>query len=318
MRNKALVSVTLVFLMIGWAGRLDAQDLGTHTRAVPDGAVRTPDADVEPYGVAVSPAIYLVNFLLLYFSSPDVAADMPAYRAPLPQEVYACLVENPHGCHYPDMAPYFAEQALETGGRRNRQTFWPIECQIDQTWQKLAPPEFRGPQQINQPLGRKKADSLARFLGIGQDMILTDVQYRCMTGVFPRSDEHGRETIRRCLYDLTNSKGSAVVPLSSYGLSLDEEERVRSNCAPDAPCLDFNQLAVSGDLLAIAVECGFPDKLANLFAQTPLWRLANDGVACQETWAPPCIVETVRPGCGGRPRGECAPPGATGSPAGQR
>jgi hypothetical protein len=77
-------------------------------------------ADVAPFGVPLAPPIYLVNFLLLYWSSPESATYMPGYRAALPQEVYQCLFENPDGCHYGDMTKYFAEQALARGGSQTR------------------------------------------------------------------------------------------------------------------------------------------------------------------------------------------------------
>jgi hypothetical protein len=311
MRTKNFLNVTLIILVIVWAGSLYAQERGTHPSMVPEAAFGPPSAFVEPFGVAVSPGAYLANFLLLYFSSPELGANMPAYRAALPQEVYQCLVENPEGCPYPDMAKYFAEQALEIGGSRNKHTFWPSSCQIDPRWQALAPPVYRQPDQINQPLGRKKADQLARLLGMDQDMILTEEQYQCQIGTPPR--DPAREIVFLCEKDLSNSNGNAVIPLSSYGLSLNAQGDVRSNCAPHAPCLEFNKLAL-GPLEEIAKECGFVDKLGRLFNQTPLLEFLNEGVACQREWGPEgdpprpsCIVETACPGNGGQSNNSCAP-----------
>ncbi len=113
MRTKSFLNVTLVFLVILWAGCLYAQERGTPRVRAMEAASRAQTVYVEPFGVPVSPAMYLVNFILLYVSKPEIAANMPAYRAALPQEVYQCLGENPEGCPYPDMAKYFAEQALE-------------------------------------------------------------------------------------------------------------------------------------------------------------------------------------------------------------
>ncbi len=91
------------------------------------------------FGVPLSPSIYLLNFILIYFTNPEIAANMPAYRARIPQEVYKCLVENPEGCPYADMAQYFDdEQPLES-----ENTSWPIYCQTDPRWQALAPPEYQ-------------------------------------------------------------------------------------------------------------------------------------------------------------------------------
>ena len=38
-----------------------------------------------------SPAIYLVNFLILYMVNPREAANMPAFKAPIPKAVAICL-----------------------------------------------------------------------------------------------------------------------------------------------------------------------------------------------------------------------------------
>ncbi len=302
MRTKNFLSVTLVFLVIVLAGSLYAQERGTHPSMVPEAASGT-SAYVEAFGVPLAPAIYLANFMIFYFVNPEVAANMPAYRAALPQEVYECLVENPDGCPYAKMEQYFAEQALETGGIRNSNTLWPSSCQIDPKWQNLAPPEYQQPYLINQPLGREKADQLARLLGMDEDMILTDQQYNCMMGISPRSNKYGRDIIRVCLDDLTNSIGNAAIPLSSYGLSLDKKGYVRSNCAPKAPCLEFNQLAINGSLDAIARECNFGEKLQRLidprYTETPFPEILLEGVACQGDWVPSCIVETASPGNGG-------------------
>ncbi len=310
MRTKNFLNVTLAMLVIVWAGSLYAQERGTYSSMVPEAAYGT-SAYVEPFGVPLAPGIYLANFMILYFVKPEVAANMPSYRAVLPQEVYECLVENPTGCPYVGMAQYFAEQALEVGGSRNSNTFWPSICQIDPRWDALVPPEYRQPDQINQPLGRKKADKLARLLSMDRDMILTDEQYECMMGTDqnPPSNDNGRDIIRACLYDLTNSKvAEVIIPLSSYGLSLDDKGNVRSNCAPEAPCLEFNELAIDGSLDEIAVQCGFEEKLQRLidprYTKTPFPELIVGGVECQKEWGPesglPCIVENTSPGKGGQ------------------
>jgi hypothetical protein len=41
----------------------------------------------QVYASSVTPAIYLVNFLLLYMANPEFAAYMPAYKAAIPQPV---------------------------------------------------------------------------------------------------------------------------------------------------------------------------------------------------------------------------------------
>ncbi|SFM85466.1 hypothetical protein SAMN05421863_106118 [Nitrosomonas communis] len=305
MRTKSFLNATLVFLLIVWAGSLYAQEHSTHTGKILETTSGSPSIYVEPYGVPLSPGIYLTNFILLYVSNPEIAANMPAYSAALPQKVYQCLVENPEGCPYSDMAKYFSEQALEVRDSQNQNIFWPLACQTDPRWQILAPPKYRQPDQINQPLGRKKADQLARLLGINEDMVLTEEQYQCQIGTPPR--DLAREIIFLCTSDLTNSKGNALVPLSSYGLSLSAQGDVRSNCAPQAPCLEFNKL-ILGPLEKIAIECGFWDKFVrwNDPAQTPLVELAKDGVQCQDDWKPSCIVEAACPGNVAQSNNNCA------------
>jgi hypothetical protein len=246
--------------------------------------------NLDHFGVPLAPPMWLANFLLVYFLNPENASYMPAYRAPIPQEVYKCLAENPEGCPYADMAQYFDEQALQSGGNRNNNSSWPSYCQTDPKWEALAPPEYRQPDQINQPLGREKADQLARDLGIKQDMILTHEEYKCMIGKPPRGPARG--ITFACTNTLTNSKGNAIVPLSSYGLSLDVQGNVRADCAPDAPCLLWNQLA-KGPLEAMAIECGCEDKVKRLFNETPLIEFFEKALPCQQTAAPSCIVEAT-------------------------
>jgi len=311
-RTKNFLIVTLVVLVIFEAGSLNAQERGIHPSMAPEAMSEPRTVYVEPFGVPVTPPLWLANFLILYFSKPEAAAYMPAYRAALPQEVYTCLVEHPDGCLYPEMAKYFAEQALGIGASRNKNTFWPLACgQTDPRWEALAPPVYRQPDQINEPLGRKKADQLAGLLGMDQDMILTDEQYNCMMGIFPPSDDNSRPIIRACVRDLTNSRGNAAIPLSSYGLSLDEKGYVRSNCAPHAPCLEFNQLAINGDLMRIAIECRFVDKLERLidprYTETPFPEFIRESVDCQENSGKQCIAEAACPGNGGQSNNSCAP-----------
>ena len=88
-------------------------------------------------------------------------------------------------------------------------------------------------------------------------MILTEPEYHCVIGIPPRPPD--RETIFRCIYNLTNSNGNAAIPLSSYGLNVTEQGDVRSICAPGSPCLEFNAL-FGGRLEEIFAECGCLEK----------------------------------------------------------
>jgi hypothetical protein len=277
-RTVAILTVTLAIAVILSAGPLAAQELEV---------LRSHEAATEVYAPSVTAAIYLVNFLLEYMANPDLAAYMPAYKAPIPQAVVDCLEQNPTGtgCPYADLKRFFDEQVLD-----NRKCFWPDVCQEAAKWAHLAPRKVRQPEDINEPLGRRRADQLAHLLGMDESMILTEREFQCVIGAPPRPPD--REIIFRCIYDLTNSNGNAVIPLSSYGLNITKEGDVRSICAPGSPCLEFNAL-FGGRLEEIFAECGCLDKFLRVVAETPFRQLIEDGNPCQESGEPACLIETT-------------------------
>ena len=249
----------------------------------------------EPYGVPVSPAVYLVNFLLLYIANPNEAANMPAYRTTIPLALSDCLKEHPEGCPYAEFAHLLDGHACDGGANRNKRCFWPTECQTDPKWERLAPSVAGHPDQINEPLGTRRAKSLARLLGIDEAMILTDAEYQCTIGTPPRNQE--QETIFSCITNLTNSNGNTDIPLSSYGLAITDQGDVQSLCAPEAPCLVFNNL-FEGPLERIALECGWGVKLERMVRETPFFQLVDDGNKCQQFGGAPtgaCVVEPICP-----------------------
>jgi hypothetical protein len=305
MRTKSLLSVVLFFLVVAGTRSLQAQARDADRDMAPETTSRLSKDYVAPFGVALAPPIYMVNFLLLYLANPETASYMPAYRVALPQEVYKCLVENPDGCPYAEMAPFFAEQAADTGEGRNQKTFWPESCRTRPKFENLAPPEDRRADQINEPLGRKNADRLAKLLGIKPDMILTNEEYKCLIGAPPRNQD--QEIIYACSIDLTNSKGNTDIPLSSWGLYQNSNGDVRSNCAPQAPCLEFNNL-FAGPLEKIAKQCGFANKLARLVVETPFLQFVAQGHRCQQAWMlTSCIVEAPCARKGGQSNDKCGP-----------
>ena len=272
-------TVTILFVMaIGVflsAGALAAQ---------PSEAPGSHEADHEVYSPSVTPAIYLVNFIILYMANPDLAAYMPAYKAPIPQPLVDCLEQNPMGCPWADYRQYFDEQVID-----HRNCFWPDMCQEDPRWAHLAPRKVTRPEQINEPLERRRADQLAHILGIDESMIFTDAQYHCVIGTPPRDPD--REIIFRCIYNLTNSNGNAAIPLSSYGLNVTDQGDVRSICAPCAPCLEFNML-FRGRLEEIFAECRCLDKFLRVLAETQLPQFIEDGQLCQQSGGTACLIET--------------------------
>ncbi len=286
-RTVAILTVTLAIAVFHSAGTLAAQTSPTPTCtpnlfATPK-ASRGHEVANEVYAPSVTAAVYLVNFLLLYMANPDVAAYMPAYRAPIPQPLVDCLEQNPMGCPWADYRQYFDEQVID-----HRACFWPEVCQEDARWASLAPRKVTRPEQINEPLGRRRADQLAHLLGMDEGMILTRREYLCVI----RPGDPDRETILRCIYNLTNSNGNAAIPLSSYGLNVTDQGDVRSICAPCAPCLLFNDL-FGGRLAEIFAECGALEKLLRVEAETQFPTFIQNGSPCQTSGGTACLIETT-------------------------
>ena len=48
-------------------------------------------------GMSMAPALWLVNFTLIYTLNPALAADMPAYWAPIPANVARAILRSPTG-----------------------------------------------------------------------------------------------------------------------------------------------------------------------------------------------------------------------------
>lgn len=192
---------------------------------------------------------------------------------------YKCLLDNPDGCDYDQMARFFREQAADNSIGRDLNTVWPTYCQTTEPWQVLAPPVYQNRDQINEPLGDERAAQLAHALGITRDMNLTDGEYQCVMGVPPRTP--AQEILYACFIDFTASNGNGiVVPFSSYGLNLNEQGKVLSLCAPHAPCLEANTVFLR--LGEIAQQCGFTGKLELLLSQTRVLQFIDEGHACQK------------------------------------
>ncbi|MFL6499926.1 MAG: hypothetical protein ACJ8LL_04335 [Candidatus Udaeobacter sp.] len=279
-------TVNILSAMLAVAVSLSAPPLAAQELELSESEAAT----TEFYGPPISPAIYLVNFIILYMVNPRHAADMPAFKAPIPKAVVACLEQNPSGCSYAAFEQLFDKQTSRDRRLQPNKCFWPVECQLERKFVRLAPHRARRGKQINKPLGIERAAQLARDLGMDETMILTEKQYRCLIGT-PGNRTPDQQTFFRCIRQLTNSKGNAAIPLSSYGLYVNDEGDVRSVCAPNAPCLDVNALLV-GPFEQLALQCGFLEKFLRVLNQTPLLRIIPGGFACQDSHKPACIIET--------------------------
>ena len=262
-------------------------------------------ADVDRYGVALTPSIYLLNFSFLYLADPELAAMMPAYKAPIPAEVLACLEDPPsEGCPWADYSQYF-DNPLPSACA----TQWPSYCQIDQEANGLLPSSFVTADQVNQPLGQQRANEMAAALGFFnkgvESFILTPEEYACLIGPTPPSQEQTEEqlTTTTCIANLTNSIGNVPgnIPLSSYGLNVTSEGLIQSNCETGAPCLLFNDLIYSpGEgswLLQISKTCGFTEKIERLVTNTPFLYFAALGPECQSSECSSSYVCTIQGIC---------------------
>ena len=164
-RTVAILPVTVAIAVFLGAGPLAAQPTPTCTPqlfTIPE-APRGDEVVNEVYAPSVTTDVYLVNFLLLYMANPDLAAYMPAYRAPIPQPVVDCLEQNPMGCPWADYRQYFDEQVVD-----HRKCFWPDVCQENARWARLAPRKVTRPEQINEPLGKEAGRSTRSSPGHGR------------------------------------------------------------------------------------------------------------------------------------------------------
>ena len=278
-------------------------------------AAQRSEPPIGRYGVGVTPAVYLVNFMVMYMSSPDDAAKMPAYRAPVPSSLSECLHHNATWCPYSEFATSFDDQPFKGKANQTKNCSFPRACSTSIQWERLAPSVVERSEQINEPLGMERASRIAREVGIEKSMILTDEQWECTKGVPPWPVNASKNIINACLSALSNSNGNTNIPLSSYGLAITRADfesgedgpdlqrggDVQSLCAPQAPCLLFNDLfnpETPDSLRQIATACGWVDKLDMLWALPSFRQVVVEGKACQTSvgaGTSECLVEPVCP-----------------------
>jgi hypothetical protein len=278
-------------------------------------AAQRSEPPIGHYGVGVTPAVYLVNFMVMYMASPDDAAKMPAYRAPVPSSLSECLHHNATGCPYSEFATSFDDQPFKDKANQTKNCSFPRDCRTSIQLERLAPSVVERSEQINEPLGMERANRIAREVGIEKSMILTDEQWECTLGVPPWPVNASKKIINACLSNLSNSNGNTNIPLSSYGLAITRADfergedgpdlqrggDVQSLCAPQAPCLLFNGLFDPENpdgLRQIAKACGWERKLDMLWALPSFREVVYDGNACQNSvgaGTSECLVEPVCP-----------------------
>lgn len=286
-------------------GRAAKHDVGASGPEVAQQAASQGLVDNDRFGIGVTPSIYFVNFLLAYIVNPNRAANFPAYRVAVPPQVADCLDINPTGCSYEEYARFFDDTLP------NEDCSFPRFCQTKTGFEDLAPPLATATSQINEPLGLARAEEIAQALGVDKSMILTDREYQCTITIKNKADLTG-QLINACFDALTASRGVSNNPLSSSGLAIADpqatpadhpadtvEGDVQSLCAPEAPCLEFNQLfGPGGDLRKRAEACGWEEKLDRMQALTRWVDFIVEADLCQtiiggSQRGEACLTETI-------------------------
>ena len=276
-RTVSILSLTLAMAVFFWVGPLVAQ---------PSEAPRSHKTPNEVYAPSVTPAIYLINFLFLYMANPDLAAYCRHIERPflnrssivwskIQGAAPMLIITNPS--RIPTVA------LIKTGSASGRR--FARRCEMGAPGAAQIQTGCRHQRAIGEGASGSIRSSPRHGRRHDPDAGETSV----LIGIPPR--DHDREIIFRCIYNLTNSTGNAAIPLSSYGLNVNEQRDIRSVCAPDAPCLEFNSL-FGGRLEVIAAECGFLDKLLRVETETPLLQFVQDGNPCQESGEPACLEAT--------------------------
>ncbi|WP_328387468.1 hypothetical protein [Nocardia sp. NBC_00416] len=124
-------------------------------------------------------------------------------------------------------------------------------------YEHVAPTQMTGPEQLNQPLGRARADEIAGQVGLSSADALTDQQYRDLsTGGGVGGNPEAAEVIDACVRILTNTVGRPLYSqvngqrtpsvLAGYGLYVNPSGLLESPANTDAPTRQVNTLIAPG------------------------------------------------------------------------
>ena len=124
-------------------------------------------------------------------------------------------------------------------------------------YEYLAPTQVTNPNQINQPIGQKNADKIARKLGLKRQNVLTEEQYLLfINGEGNGANQAAVDLANRSVAIFTNTTGRPLtslvndVPtesvLASYGLFVNGIGLLESLANPDAPTRIANVLLEPG------------------------------------------------------------------------
>lgn len=133
----------------------------------------------------------------------------------------------------------------------------------DKKLEKYAPTQVSSKHQLNKPLGEKKADRIARSLGLDKNLCFTEQQYLTFItgqGANGSGDPESAKLVDESVKLLTNTCGNPLIRiidgkvtkifLGSYGLIVNEEGMLESPANTDAPTRQVNVVLKPGGYLS--------------------------------------------------------------------
>ena len=121
---------------------------------------------------------------------------------------------------------------------------------------QYGPSQVTRSAQINQPLGQKAADKLAKKLGLNKKNVLTKTQFaQLVSGQGINGNAQDAAIIDASVRILTNTTGNPLYPvapgkqpivLASYGLTVNTDGMLESPANATAPPREINQLLLPG------------------------------------------------------------------------
>ena len=147
---------------------------------------------------------------------------------------------------------------------------------------QYGPSQVTRSAQINQPLGQKAADKLAKKLGLNKKDVLTKTQFaQLVSGQGINGNAKDAAIIDSSVRILTNTTGNPLYPvapgkqpivLASYGLTVNTDGMLESPANATAPPREINQLLLPGGYINTwCINNGAEESLEMLYesAYTP-------------------------------------------------
>jgi hypothetical protein len=186
-------------------------------------------------------------------------------------------------------------------------------------YERVAPTQMAGPDQLNQPLGQQAADEIAGQVGLNRADALSEQQYHdLITGGGVGGGRDAAEVIEACAEILTNTNGrplysnddgnSTQSVLASYGLYVNPSGLLESPANADAPTRQVNSLIAPGGFVGTWLrENGATRSLIALY-QSAYTVQAVYGFAAQQISGAAQLVTNTKGGVSSEVGMSMAPP----------